>query len=250
MEANASPLNALTRKDARWRDGKLPPLALQAFNELRSALCSEPVVNYPRKDRPYALIVDAATGNDKNEGGCGAILCQADEKGQLHVIAYASRSFSKHEKNYTPFLAELTACCWGIEHFSVYLKGRKFTLYTDHKPLEKLSIVHTKTLNRLQQIMNEHDFVIRHKKGDEMAADFLSRNVVAKLNVSSINIFDKDLLTLQQLDPFVQPGLGELQCISSSLLASQNHQRWCRGGTQQNTMHCTMDQQNDYVAKW
>ena len=109
-----------------------------------------------------------------------------------------------HEKNYTPFLAELTACCWGIEHFSVYLKGRKFTLYTDHKPLEKLSIVHTKTLNRLQQIMNEHDFVIRHKKGDEMAADFLSRNVVAKLNVSSINIFDKDLLTLQQLDPFIQ----------------------------------------------
>ncbi len=50
---------------------------------------------------------------------------------------------------------ELTACCWGIEHFSVYLKGHKFTLYTDHKPLEKLSIVHTKTLNRLQQIMNE-----------------------------------------------------------------------------------------------
>ncbi len=155
FSAIASPLNALTRKDARWRDGKLPPLALQAFNELRSALCSEPVVNYPRKDRPYALIVDAATGNNKNEGGCGAILCQADEKGQLHVIAYASRSLSKHEKNYTPFLAELTACCWGIEHFSVYLKGRKFTLYTDHKPLEKLSIVHTKTLNRLQQIMIE-----------------------------------------------------------------------------------------------
>ncbi len=38
--------------------------------------------------------VDAATGNDKNEGGCGAILCQADENGQLHVIAYASRSLS------------------------------------------------------------------------------------------------------------------------------------------------------------
>ena len=128
-------------------------------------------------------------------------MCQADEKGALHVISYASRSLSKHEKNYTPFLAELTACCWGIEHFSVYLRGRKFTLYTDHKPLEKLSVVHTKTLNRLQQIMNEHDFVIRHKKGDKMAADFLSRNVVANLDISAINIFDKNLLALRMRIP-------------------------------------------------
>ncbi len=135
----SSPLNVLTRKDSHWKGGPLPPSALRAFNELRSALCSEPVVNYPRKNRPYALIVDAATGSMGNEGGLGSVLCQADDHGKLHVIAYASRALSKHEKNYTLFLAEMTACCWGIEHFSVYLKGRKFTLYTDHKPLEKLS---------------------------------------------------------------------------------------------------------------
>ncbi|MGV1013323.1 MAG: DDE-type integrase/transposase/recombinase, partial [Flavobacterium sp.] len=106
---------------------------------------------------------------------------------------------SKHEKNYTPFLAEMTACCWGIEHFSVYLRGRKFTLYTDHKPLEKLSNVHTKTLNRLQQIMNEHDFIIMHKKGSEMPADFLSRNLI-----SVINIVDKDIPALQLQDEFIK----------------------------------------------
>jgi hypothetical protein len=98
----------------------------------------------------------------------------------------------------------MTACCWGIEHFSVYLKGRKFTLYTDHKPLEKLSTVHTKTLNRLQQIMNDHDFIIQHKKGSEMPADFLSRSVVSEINVSAINIFEKDLKTLQTKDPFIR----------------------------------------------
>ncbi len=121
------------------------------------------MVNYPHKDRPYALIIDAATGSAGNESGIGAVLCQSHE-GALHVIAYASRALSKHEKNYTPFLAEMTACCWGIEHFSVYLKVRKFTLYTDHKPLEKLSTVSTKTLNRLQQIMSDHDFIIQHDK--------------------------------------------------------------------------------------
>ncbi len=170
----SSPLNVLTRKDSHWKGGPLPPSALRAFNELRSALCSEPLVNYPRKNRPYALIVDAAMGSVGNEGGLGSVLCQADDHGKLHVIAYASRALSKHEKNYTPFLAKMTACCWGIEHFSVYLKGRKFTLYTDHKPLEKLSTVHTKMLNRLQQIMSDHDFIIQHKKGSEMPADFLS----------------------------------------------------------------------------
>ena len=195
----ASPLNILTRKDTLWRGGPLPPPALQSFKELQTALCSEPVVNYPRKDRPYALIVDAASGNDKAEGGLGAVLCQADPQGELHVIAYASRSLSKHEKNYTPFLLEMTACTWGIEHFSVYLRGRKFTLYTDHKPLEKLSTVHTKTLNRLQQAMNEHDFVICHKPGHEMPADFLSRNV------SSISsVLDQDLELLQSQDPFIK----------------------------------------------
>ena len=37
---------------------------------------------------PYSLIVDACTGNDKNEGGLGAILCQTDSKGNNKVIAY------------------------------------------------------------------------------------------------------------------------------------------------------------------
>jgi hypothetical protein len=59
-------------------------------------------------------------------------------------------------------LLKLNACTWGIEHFSGYLRGQKFTLYTDHKPLEKLSTVHTKTLNQLQQAMSEHDFIICH----------------------------------------------------------------------------------------
>jgi len=119
----SSPLNLLTCKDRVWRDGILPPAALRSFNELLRALCSEPVVNYPRKNWPYALMVDPASGNDKNEGGLGSVLCQADDNDELHVIAYASRSISKYEKNYTPFLLELTACTWGIEHFSVYLRG-------------------------------------------------------------------------------------------------------------------------------
>ncbi len=71
-------------------------------------------------------------------------------------------------------------------------------MYTNHKPLKKLSTVHTKTLNRLQQAMSEHDFVICHKPGHKMPADFLS------CNVSSISsVLDHDLQLLQSQDEFI-----------------------------------------------
>jgi hypothetical protein len=54
----------------------------------------------------------------------------------------------------------MQAAIFGMEHFGNHLKGRHFTLFTDHKPLEKLGKVHTKTLYRLQEIMNIYDFEI------------------------------------------------------------------------------------------
>jgi len=74
------------------------------------------------------------------------------------------------------------AAVWGMERFSHYLKGWRFILFTDHKPLEKLGKVHTRTLHRIQEAMLECDFEIQYKKGSEMPADYLSRNI------SSINL--------------------------------------------------------------
>ena len=59
----------------------------------------------------------------------------------------------------------MQAALWGIDHFDVYLRGRSFLLLTDHKPLEKLGKVHTKTLNRLQEAMGWYSFEIIYKKG-------------------------------------------------------------------------------------
>jgi hypothetical protein len=68
-----------------------------------------------------------------------------DENGKERVITYASRALIKHEKNYTAFLLELLAASWAMDYFDTYLKGRKFKLFTDHNPLEKLSTLHSKT---------------------------------------------------------------------------------------------------------
>ena len=72
MSLLSGPLNKLTQKDCPWQGGELPPDAFTLYKELKHLLISEPIVDYPRKDRPYSLIVDAATGSDNNDRGLGA----------------------------------------------------------------------------------------------------------------------------------------------------------------------------------
>jgi transposase InsO family protein len=178
---------------------------LNAFLELKKRLITDPVVAYPRSDRKYVLITDAATGTATVTGGFGAILTQVDEDNKYHVIAYGSRQLKDHEKNYSPYLAEMAAACWGMEYFDNYLRGKHFTLFTDHKPLEKLSHLHTKTLNRLQELTLTYDFQIQYKKGATLPADFVSREIVSGLTevVASIDPFGPDLQTLQKNDEYL-----------------------------------------------
>jgi hypothetical protein len=79
----AGPLNKLTSKKAGWPGGKLPPDALQSFHVLKEALISNSVVAYLKPDKPFSVIVDAATGGTDTKGGFGAILCQPDDRGDL-----------------------------------------------------------------------------------------------------------------------------------------------------------------------
>jgi hypothetical protein len=72
----------------------------------------------------------------------------------------------------------MSASVWAMEHLDIYLKGKHFVLYTDRKPLVKLGTVPNKTLNQIQEAMNQFDFEIVYQKGSEMPVNFLSRNVV------------------------------------------------------------------------
>jgi hypothetical protein len=104
---------------------------------------------------------------------------QEGNNGNQRVIAYASRQLKGYEKNYSTFLLEMQAAVFGIEHIDVYLRGKQFTLFTSHKPMEKLGTVHKRTLNRLQVLMTEYDFTMQYLRGcDNAVADFLSRNAL------------------------------------------------------------------------
>ena len=62
----SAPLTALTCKDNEWKARPLPADAMKAFKEMQTILVSEPVIAYPRRNRPYALITDASLG-DRNQ---------------------------------------------------------------------------------------------------------------------------------------------------------------------------------------
>ena len=177
-------LTKLLKKESKWKEGPLPPESLKAFNTLKHKLISPPLLAFPDPDKKFYLYTDASAGNDYAPGGLGACLVQFHNDNP-RPIAYASRALLKHEKNYSTYLLELAACVFGITHFDVYLKNRHFFLCCDHRPLEKLSKVHTKTLNRLQQLMLEFNFSIMYNPGKKNAVpDFLSRNVISAVDIS------------------------------------------------------------------
>ena len=82
------------------------------------------------------------------------------------------------------------------------------SLYSAYRSstLEKLSTVHARTLNRLQQLMLEYDFQIQYKPGkDNVVSDFLSRNPI-----SAVDISRSSLKYIQAKDPLISRLLSDL----------------------------------------
>ena len=74
----------------------------KAFDTLKEALTTAPILAYPDYNRPFMLHTDASTD------GLGAVLYQ-DIDGVERVIAYASRSLKPSEKNYPAHTLEFLA---------------------------------------------------------------------------------------------------------------------------------------------
>ena len=127
--ATAQPLHQLTRKGAHldWTQE-----CQQSFDSLKNKLASAPVLNYPSLREPFVLETDASIR------GLGAILSQTDSKGQTHPVAYASRSLTRAERNYSITELETLAVVWAVSHFRPYLYGNKVSVYTDHSAVKAI----------------------------------------------------------------------------------------------------------------
>ena len=109
----------------------------------------------------------------------GAVLYQKQDDGTDHIIAYASWTLSKSEKNYDAHKLEFLALKWSVtERFHEYLFGGEFEIYKDNNLLTY--ILTTAKLDATGQrwvasLVNSN-FKIFYKSGKlNVEADTLSR---------------------------------------------------------------------------
>lgn len=169
----AKPLTLLLKKDVpfTWSGA-----AEQAFERLKNILCTKPLLQYPDFSKPFIITTDASNF------AIGAILGQG-EIGKDLPIAYASRTMTEAEINYTTTEKELLAIIFAVKHFRPYVYGRKFTLVTDHKALVWLDQLKDPTIGsrlaRWKIKLQGYQYKIVYKPGRVNAnADALSRNPV------------------------------------------------------------------------
>ncbi len=148
----------------------------QAFESVKSLLCSTPVLSAPNFSTSFKLEVDASAT------GAGAVLLQEDVHGIDHPVCYFSQKFLKHQLNYSTIEKEALALLLALQYFEVYVGSSSLPLvaFTDHNPLVFLSRMRNSNqrIMRWALIIQEFNIEIRYKKGKEnILADTLSRSV-------------------------------------------------------------------------
>ena len=168
----AAPLTALTEKgcDFEWTES-----CENAFQTLKCKLVEAPILAYPSRSLEDPFILDT----DASDVGLGGVLSQVQD-GQEKVIAYASKTLSKPQRQYCTTYKELLAVVTFVKHFRHYLLGRRFTVRTDHSSLRWL--LNFKDIEgmvgRWVTYLSQFDYIIEHRKGILHGnADGLSRKV-------------------------------------------------------------------------
>ncbi|XDV20421.1 hypothetical protein PO909_025751 [Leuciscus waleckii] len=174
----AAPLNALLVGSASMRRGNASinwtTDCQMAFDSLKTALVSAPILTYADFSKSFHLYTDASLG------GLGAVLAELQD-GRERVIAYASRSLNpteRNDQNYSSFKLEFLALKWAVtEKFKDYLWGNKFLAFTDNNPLVHLNTAHLgATEQRWAAQLANFDFELKYRpSASNRNADVLSR---------------------------------------------------------------------------
>jgi len=152
----AAPLYALagTYQVFKWTEN-----CKQAFEDLKEMLISSPVLAMPRDSDPFVLDTDACYVS------IGAVLLQVQD-GHERVIAYASCTLSRPERNNCVTRKKLLAVVHYAKTFRQYLLGRQFLIRTDHSVLQWLRTTPEPIEQaRWCEILEEFDFQIVRRPG-------------------------------------------------------------------------------------
>lgn len=170
----ARPMHNLCKKEAVfiWTEN-----CEEAFSTLKNALMSEPLLIFPDFKDIFIVTCDASNT------AIGAVLPQGTIPND-RPIQYYSKTLNDAQTRYPTIEKELLAIVAAVENFRHYLYGKRFILYTDHRPL--LYIMKNKKPSsrqfRWKPALLEYDFEIFYKEGKQnVVADALSRITLDEL---------------------------------------------------------------------
>ncbi|XP_065190667.1 uncharacterized protein K02A2.6-like [Sycon ciliatum] len=191
----AQPLYDLQKRNTVW---KWQAPQQQAFRALKSALSAPPVLVHYSPSLPLRLTCDASGT------GIGAVLSHVMPEGQEQPIAYASRSLTTSERNYSQLEREALAIVFGVTKFHLYLYGRHFNLVTDNRPLavifgpkRGIPSIAAMRLQRWAVTLSAYQYDVMVKTTEANAnADYLSR---MSLDSHSVDVCEvSEILTTHQ----------------------------------------------------
>ncbi|CAG2191073.1 Retrovirus-related Pol polyprotein from transposon 17.6,Retrovirus-related Pol polyprotein from transposon 297 [Mytilus edulis] len=151
------PMTDLTKKGKKfvWTDQ-----CETAFHRIKQELTGANIMGHPNNADEFILDVDASGT------GIGAVLQQVQE-GRERVIAYASRSLNRAERNYCITQQELLAVRYFVDYFRQYLLGRKFKIRSDHQALIWLFRLKEPRgrIARWIEVLSAYNFSIEYRAG-------------------------------------------------------------------------------------
>src|SRR6185312_7324805 len=177
----AAPLTELLKDEQRSKWGEEQQLA---FDTLKQATTSAPILAIPDMSLPFKVTTDACSR------AIGAVLSQDQGKGD-QPIAYLSKKLSSTEQNWPAHEQELYAVIHALKHWKYYLLGSRFDVFTDSIALK--TIMTQKSLSRkmFRWVMELQEFLpfnIIHVSGKKnIVADALSHHAYA---IEVNNIFE------------------------------------------------------------
>lgn len=164
------------------------PHCQSAFERIKNALSTAPVLISADPHRPYVVHTDASLV------AIGAVLMQ-DLGNGLQPIAYESKKLSEAEKKYPIHELELYAVVHALRTWRYYLLGSNFVVKTDHESLKYFdSTKHlSRRLHRWLEDLLEFSPTLQYMRGeDQVVADALSRLATPQEAVNSISLEEKN----------------------------------------------------------
>lgn len=136
-----------------------------AFDTLKNALCTSPVLATYKNNLPLRVECDAS------DFALGAVLSQLQDE-KWHPLAYFSKSLNETERNYEIYDKELMAILVSLEEWRQYLLSTEvpIEIWSDHQNLgyfrepQKLNRRQARWFSELQ----DYNFSLHHKAGSLM----------------------------------------------------------------------------------